>query len=102
MPAFRSVDAAVLARKPTPKATSPADTELAMMVAKLSRIKDEALVYEGSLQEGEKASTVRSRLLRAAKIAGVEVAVRRSPMGWYVGLMTPERRSRAGRKAKAG
>jgi hypothetical protein len=77
------------------------DPEFALMVAKISRITNPTLVYEVTLEEGEKASTVRTRLLRAAKIADVEVAVKKSPKGgWYVGLMTPERRSRAGRKPK--
>ena len=37
----------------------------------------------------------------AAKSAGVEIAVRKAPKGFYVGLMTPERRSNRGRKTAA-
>jgi hypothetical protein len=44
---------------------------------------------------------VRAQLLRAAKLAGVEIAVKRSPKGFYVGLMTPKRASRRGRPRKS-
>ena len=40
-------------------------------------------------------------VLRAAKLAGVEVAVKKSPNGFYFGLMTPKRRSKRGRPRKA-
>ena len=43
----------------------------------------------------------RSQIIRAAKSAGVEIAVRKAPKGFYVGLMTPERRSNRGRKTAA-
>jgi len=99
MPTIRAVDADVFVRKPAlSKATSELDPELAMMVSKISTITDASVVYEVSLQPGDKAGTIRVRLLRAARLAGVDVAVRKSPKGWYVGLMTPERRSKAGRK----
>ena len=98
MPTIRPVDASVFDPKPATRPTRATDPALAAAVVKLSRITDASLVYEVSLEDGEKASTVRSRLLRAARIADVEVAVRKSPKGWYVGMMTPARRSKAGRK----
>ncbi|MEA2347985.1 MAG: hypothetical protein QOG62_1772 [Thermoleophilaceae bacterium] len=60
-------------------------------------------VFEVRLAKNEKPITVRQRLLRAAGDANKEVAVRRSPNGFLVGMMTPERRSNRGRKkASAG
>jgi hypothetical protein len=58
-------------------------------------------VFEVRLGKDEKAVTVRQRLLRAASEANKEVAVRRSESGFFVGLMTPERRSNRGRKKAA-
>ena len=55
-------------------------------------------VFEVRLAKGEKPITVRQRLLRAAADANKEVAVRRSPNGFLVGLMTADRRSNRGRK----
>jgi hypothetical protein len=55
-------------------------------------------VFEVRLGKDEKPITVRQRLLRAAGDANKEVAVRRSPHGFLVGLKTPERRSNRGRK----
>jgi hypothetical protein len=55
-------------------------------------------VFEVRLAKAEKPITVRQRLLRAAADAEKEVAVRRSPNGFLVGLMTHERRSNRGRK----
>jgi hypothetical protein len=58
-------------------------------------------VFEVRLGKDEKAVTVRQRLLRAASDADKEVAVRRSEGGFFVGLMTPDRRSNRGRKKAA-
>lgn len=60
-------------------------------------LKDESVVFEAVLDEGEKPATVRAQLLRAAKLAEVDVAVKRSAKGFYFGLMTPQRASRRGR-----
>ena len=54
-------------------------------------------VFEVTLTAGEKAPTVRQRLLSAAAAQGHEVAVRKHGNGFLVGLMTPERRSNRGR-----
>ncbi len=64
----------------------------------MGQLTDTDAVFEVRLGKEDKSVTVRQRLLRAAEDAGKEVAVRRSPRGFAVGLMTPERRSRRGRK----
>ncbi len=58
------------------------------------------MVYEAVMQKDEKPATVRAQLMRAAKLAGVEIAVKKSPGGFYFGLMTPKRKSRRGRPRK--
>jgi hypothetical protein len=85
-------------RKPASsgRAISPEQQKL---INKIKTITDDSTVYEVSLGPNEKPLTVRQQLLRAAKLAGVDIAVRKSPSGFYVGLMTPERRSNRGRKA---
>jgi hypothetical protein len=55
-------------------------------------------VFEVRLGRSEKPATVRQRLLRAAADANKEIAVRKSERGFLVGLMTPERRTRRGRR----
>lgn len=65
---------------------------MATMVAWMCTIVDETVVYDVALEAGERAETVRRQLLRAARIAGVEIAIRRSPNGYFVGLMTDARR----------
>lgn len=72
------------------------------MVAKIRTIKTEKDVYEVLLTGDEKPSTVRQQIGRAAKAAGVELAVARSPHGFYIGLMTSDRarRRKGGRKPK--
>jgi hypothetical protein len=64
----------------------------------ISQLQGPADVFEVRLGKDEKAVTVRQRLLRAAADANKEVAVRRSESGFFVGLMTAERRSNRGRK----
>lgn len=99
MPTFRQVDATAML-KPVAAAVPKQDPELAMMVKKISTIIDASVVYEVSLEGDEKAPAVRQKLLRASKLADVEIAVRKSPKSWFVGLMTPARRSTRGRKPK--
>ena len=88
-------------KKGTPELT-PAQRErqrqqrqFAKMMAELHSPSD---VFEVRLGKSDKPITVRQRLLRAAADAKKEVAVRRSPNGFVVGLMTPERRSNRGRR----
>ncbi len=70
----------------------------------LDRLTDETVVFSID-PEGEKPTTLRARILRTAKDRGLEVAVqmRNEDEGarLLVGLMTPERRSRRGRRPKA-
>ena len=68
----------------------------------ISKIRDSSQVFEVRLGPNEKPATIRQRLLRAASDAKREVAVRKSEKGFLVGLMTPERRSKRGRKAGSG
>lgn len=64
----------------------------------MGRLTDTGTVFEVRLGKDEKPLTVRQRLLRAASEARKEIAVRKSENGFYVGLMTPERRSKRGRR----
>jgi hypothetical protein len=99
MPKLRKVDASVMAeprkRTSSGRTLSP---EQQYLVNKIKSITDESVVFEVTLEPDEKPLTVRQQLLRASKAAGVEIAVRKSERGFYVGLMTPDRRSRRGRK----
>ena len=61
----------------------------------ISQLEDPSVVFEVRLGKDEKPITVRQRLLRAAADADREVAVRRSPNGFLVGLMTADRRSKS-------
>jgi hypothetical protein len=64
----------------------------------ISKIDDPNTVFEVRLDDNEKALTVRQRLMKAAQDAGRDIVVRKSDKGWLVGLATPERRSRRGRR----
>lgn len=103
MAKFRKVDASSMDPQPRKPAASgrTVSPEQQRIIKKLQSITDASVVYEVSLEGDEKPLTVRQQLLRASKAAGVEIAVRKSPNGFYVGLMTPERRSNRGRKAAA-
>jgi hypothetical protein len=99
MPKLRKVDASVMTtprkRTTSGRAVSP---EQDYLVRKIKTITSDDVVYEVTLSGDEKPLTVRQQLLRAAKLADVEIAVRKSDKGFYVGLMNPERRSRRGRR----
>ena len=99
MPTYKKVDAEVM-KRPVKRATRgrPISPEQQALVRRIKTISDESVVYEVKLSAGEKPATVRQQLLRAAKLAGVEIAVKRAPDGFYFGLMTAERRSNRGRK----
>jgi hypothetical protein len=60
----------------------------------------ESDAFQVDLEPGDKALTVRQRLLRVARDMGTEIAVRKHGEGLAVGLMTPARRSNRGRKPK--
>jgi hypothetical protein len=104
---IRQVDVAMLDK---PKAT-PRSRELSpkaqariaqqrQFTQMISKIDDPATVFEIRLDPDEKPLTVRQRLLKAAQDAGREIVVRKSEKGWLVGLATPERRGRRGRRRK--
>jgi hypothetical protein len=99
MPRYRKVDADVMTR-PAQRATRvrAISPEQEALVKRMRTISDESVVYEATLAPGDKPATLRQQLLRAAKLADVEIAVKKSPTGFYFGLMTPERRSNRGRK----
>ena len=103
MPSYKKVDAEVM-KRPTKRATRgrPISPEQEALIRRIKSISDESVVFEARMSADEKPATVRQQLLRAAKLAGVEIAVKRSPDGFYFGLMTPERRSHRGRKPGTG
>ena len=102
MPRYRKVDADVMTR-PAKRVVRgrPISAEQEALVKRMRTITDDTVVYEAALGPDDKPATIRQQLLRAARLAGVEIAVKKSPSGFYFGLMTPERRSNRGRK-KAG
>lgn len=67
----------------------------------ISRLDGPDDVFEVRLEPGEKAVTIRQRLLKVAADANVEIAVRNRGDHLLVGLMTPERRSRRGRRPRS-
>jgi hypothetical protein len=101
MPKYRKVDAELMDNPPKPKPRGrPISPEQQALINRMKKITDESVVYEAVLDKGEKPATVRAQLMRAAKLAGVDVAVKKSPGGFYFGLMTPKRKSRRGRPRK--
>jgi hypothetical protein len=101
MPTYRKVESELIDNPPKPKPRGrPISPEQQALINRMRKITDESTVYEAVLQKGEKPATVRAQLLRAAKLAGVEIAVKKSPGGFYFGLLTPERKSRRGRPRK--
>ncbi len=103
---IRKVDASAMTRpnpsRATAKELTPAQRERRQQQQQFTRLMAQLsspeTVFEIRLGKEEKGVTIRQRLLRAAQEAGKEVAVRKSPNGFVVGLMTPERRSNRGRK----
>jgi hypothetical protein len=99
-------DASVLdAPKPRPRELSPAalarQKEYSRLRDLMGKLSDPGQVYEIVLEPTEKALTVRQRLLKVAAESDKEIVVRKYGNGFAVGLMTPERRSRRGRKPKS-
>ena len=100
-------DASVLdAPKPRPRELSPAaiarQKEYNRLRDLMNKLNEPNQVYEIVLEPNEKALTVRQRLLKVATDSGKEIVVRKYGNGFAIGLMTPERRSRRGRKPKSG
>jgi hypothetical protein len=67
----------------------------------LGRVTERDDVFEIRLEGDEKPLTVRQRLMKAAEAKGKEIVVRKSEKGWLVGMATPDRRSRRGRRRAA-
>lgn len=67
----------------------------------LSRVSDRDSVFEVRLDGDEKPLTVRQRLMKVAQELNKEIVVRKSERGWLVGLATPDRRSKRGRRRAA-
>jgi hypothetical protein len=98
---FRKTDPAVFekpAKRPAGRQPSP---EQLALIARIKTITDPSIVYEVILDSDEKPITVRQQLLRASKAADVPVVIRKAERGFYVGLETPGRKSRRGRKPAA-
>ena len=102
MPKYRKVDGDVM-KKPVKRKSRgrPISPEQQALIKRMKTITDETVVYEAVLSGDEKLATVRQQLLRAAKLADVEIAVKKSEKGFYFGLMTPDRKSNRGRKPNA-
>jgi len=95
---FRKADASVLEQeKKRPAGRQPSPEQVAL-IAKIKNITDESVVYEVIIDADDKPLTVRQQLLRASKIAGVEIVIRKSEKGFYIAKLTPARKSRRGRK----
>jgi hypothetical protein len=99
-------DASILdAPKPRPRELSAAaiarQKEYNRLRDLMNKLNDPEQVYEIVLEPGEKALTVRQRLLKVAAESNKEIVVRKYKDGFAIGLMTPERRSRRGRKPKS-
>jgi hypothetical protein len=103
----RKVDASVMATpKKADRPMSPAqlarekrDLELKKALDGLKGPED---AFEIAVEGGEKPLTIRQAFAKQAKAAGIPVSFRKSEKGWYVGLLTPERRTGRGRKPAAG
>ncbi len=67
----------------------------------IDRIQGPDDVFKVSLDDGEKPATIRRQLLVVAKEAGKDIAVQMRGDHLLVGLMTPERRPRRGRRPKS-
>jgi hypothetical protein len=105
---IRQVDVAMLDKPKAsakPRALSPKalarlrqHKELVKTIGQINGPQD---VFEIRLGGDEKPLTMRQRIMRAAEEAQKEIVVRKSEGGWLIGLATPERRSKRGRRRKA-
>ena|SRR2546425_89912 len=86
-------------REPNPKTLERQQqySQFRDLMAKLNKPEQ---VFQVDLDDSEKPLTVRLRLLKVASESGKEIAVRKHGDGFAVGLMTPERRSRRGRRPR--
>lgn len=103
---IRQVDVAMLdkpkgSRSATRKLTPRQQERLAQQrqfERMLTRISGRDTVFEVRLEGEEKALTVRQRLMKAAQEVGADIVVRKSDKGWLIGMATPDRKSRRGRR----
>ena len=105
---IRKTDASAMAPAPTRSArtlspAAQARLEQAELLRRsvIDRLEGPDDVFKVALDEGEKAATIRQRLLKVAAEQGKDVAVQMRGDHLLVGLMTPERRPRRGRRPKA-
>jgi hypothetical protein len=85
---------------PAAAARQKQERQFTRLIAKLD---DPNKVFEVKPEAGEKAATIRLRLMKVAGTAGREIVVRKHGDGFLVGLMTPERRARQrGRRPGSG
>ena len=105
---IRQVDVAMLDKPRAaarPRALSPKALarlkQHRQLVKMLGQIKSPKDVFEVRLGGAEKALTMRQRIVRAAEEAKKDIVVRKSDSGWLIGMATPERRSKRGRRRKA-
>lgn len=105
---IRQVDVSMLDKPKAaakPRALSPKalarQRQQRQLVQMLGQISDPKAVFEVRLGREEKALTMRQRIMKAAGEAHKDVVVRKSANGWLVGLATPDRRSKRGRRKKA-
>jgi hypothetical protein len=108
---IRQVDVALLdkpkAARKQARALSPRTQERLAQQHRFERmlthLSDRDAVFEVRIEGDEKPLTIRQRLMKAAEATGKEIVVRKSDRGWLVGMATPDRRSRRGRRrASAG
>ena len=88
------------ARQLSPRAQARLEQDRLFRRKIVNRLVDETKVFRIKLGPDEKALTVRRRLAKVADEAGKEIAIRQVDDVFYVGLMTPDRRPRRGRKRK--
>lgn len=88
-------------KEPSPRARARLEQERLFRSRIVNRLTDATKVFRVRLGPDDKAATIRRRLNEVAKAAGKEIAIRPTPGGFYVGLMTPGRRPRRGRRPKA-
>ncbi len=105
---IRKTDPAAMAPAPArpARALSPAaQARLAqyelLRKSVIDRINGPDDVFRVALEGGEKPATIRQRLLKVAKDEGKDVAVQIHGDHLLVGLMTPERKPRRGRRPKS-
>jgi hypothetical protein len=101
VPTINKVSAAVFTR-PAARRGRPPSPVVLEMVERIKTLRTDRDAYEVLLVGDEKPASVRAQLVRASKLAGVEIAIKRSPLGFYIGLMSPERRRGRKTGAKTG